>query len=146
MRSSRPIHPNFQYWLDMKEQYLIELFCDLRQFILSVYPDSNEILYHTHALATVFSISEKMSDAFCVVPVYTNHLNLGFNKGTVLNDCDNLLVGIGKLMRHVPIQKPEDYRNAQIKMLLQDAINFTISDTEEPITTRGKTVSKIKIE
>ena len=87
----------------MKDGKLIELFKDLRKFILDIYPDSNELLYHTHALTTVFSISDKLSDAFCMIPIYSNHLNLGFNKGTLLKDTDKLLTGTGNLIRHIPI-------------------------------------------
>lgn len=83
MTKSRPIHPDFQFLLDFKNQDVIDLFRDLRQFILELYPDSNELVYHTHALTAVYSVSEKLSDAFCMLPIYTNHLNLGFNKGTL---------------------------------------------------------------
>jgi hypothetical protein len=79
----RIIHPDFLFLLELKEQSLIGLFKDLRAYILDIYPDCNELLYHTHALTSVFSVSEKLSDAFCMLPIYTAHLNLGFNKGTI---------------------------------------------------------------
>jgi hypothetical protein len=80
MKNTRPIHPDFQRHLQLKEQELVDLFSDIRQYILELYPESNELLYHTHALTAVFSISEKLSDAFCMLPIYIDHLNLGFNK------------------------------------------------------------------
>ena len=89
MKVSRPIHPDYQYFLDLKDQELIDLFKDLRAYILELYPDCNELLYHTHALTSVFSISEKLSDAFCMLPIYTNHMNLGFNKGRFLKTQTN---------------------------------------------------------
>jgi len=58
MTKSRPIHPDFQYFLDLKEQSLIDIFCDLREYILEIYPDSNELLYHTHALTAVFQFQK----------------------------------------------------------------------------------------
>jgi len=105
MTKIRSIHPDFQFLLDFKDQEVIDLFCDLRQYILALYPDSNELLYHTHALTTVFSISEKLSDAFCMLPIYTNYLNLGFNKGTLLKDPDKLLTGTGNLIRHIDVKQ-----------------------------------------
>ena len=36
MKNLRPIHPDFQYLLDFKDQEVIELFSDLRQYILYV--------------------------------------------------------------------------------------------------------------
>ncbi len=144
MTKPRTIHPDFQYLLDFKEQEVIDLFSDLRQFILELYPDSNELLYHTHALTAVFSISEKLSDAFCMLPIYTNHLNLGFNKGTLLKDPNKLLTGTGNLIRHIDVKNPKDYRNPKVKALIKEAIDFAIKDMDKPTKSVGKTISKIK--
>ncbi len=144
MRKIRPIHPDFQFLLELKDQEVIDLFCDLREFILELYPDSNELLYHTHALTAVFSISEKLSDAFCMLPIYTNHLNLGFNKGTLLKDPDNLLTGTGNLIRHVDVKHPRDYRDPKVKALIIEAIEFAINDLDKPNKSIGMTISKIK--
>jgi Domain of unknown function (DU1801) len=146
MTKSKTIHPDFQFLLNFKEQEVIDLFYDLRDYILKLYPDSNELLYHTHALTTVFSISDKLSDAFCMLPIYTNHLNLGFNKGTLLKDPHQLLTGTGNLIRHIDVKQPADYRNPKVKALLQQAIDFAIKDMDKPTKSIGKTISKIKKE
>jgi hypothetical protein len=145
MDKARNIHPDFLYLLEFKERKIIELFKDAREFILEIYPDSNELLYHTHALTTVFSVSEKLSDAFCMLPVYANHLNLGFNKGTLISDPHKLLTGTGNLIRHIPVDTPADYRNKKVKDLVQSAISFAIKDMEKPNKSAGKTISKIKM-
>ena len=144
MTKLRPIHPDFQLLLDFKEENIIELFSDLREYILELYPESNELLYHTHALTAVFSISEKLADAFCHIPVYTDHINLGFNKGTLLKDPYKMLTGTGKLIRHVQIEQPSDYRNPKIKSLVEEAIHYALSDMDKPSKSTGKTISKIK--
>lgn len=144
MTKSRPIHPDFLFHLDFKEKKVIDLFKDLREFILEIYPDSNELLYYTHALTSVFSISEKLSDAFCMLPIYTNHLNLGFNKGTLLNDPHKLLTGTGNLIRHIPVDTAKDYRNKKVKDLIKNAVDFAIKDIDKPTKSIGKTISKIK--
>lgn len=144
MSISRPIHPDFQYLLDLKSQEVIELFTDLRQYILELHPDSNELLYHTHALTAVFSITDKLSDAFCMLPIYTNHLNLGFNKGTLLKDPDKLLTGTGNLIRHIVVNQPSDYRNPKVKALIKESIDFSINDLNQPTKSIGQTISKIK--
>ncbi|MNK21383.1 hypothetical protein D3C87_396370 [compost metagenome] len=143
MAESRTLHSDFQSLLDLKDQTLIDLFCDLRSYILELYPESNELLYHTHALTSVFSISDKLSDAFCMLPIYTNHLNLGFNKGTLLQDPHHLLTGTGNLIRHIDVKKPEDYRNEEVTTLIREAINFAIKDMDKPSKSFGKTISKI---
>ena len=144
MTKPKPIHPDFLFLLEFKEQQVIELFKDLREYILEIYPGSNQLLYHTHALTTVFSISDKLSDAFCMLPIYTNHLNLGFNKGTLINDPFKLLKGTGNLIRHIPVDAPADYRNKKIKDLLQSAVDFAIKDMDKPTKVIGTTISKIK--
>ncbi|MFK7772054.1 MAG: DUF1801 domain-containing protein [Saprospiraceae bacterium] len=139
-----PIHPDFLFFLDFKEKALIDLYKDLRSYLLELYPESNELLYHTHALTSVYTISEKLSDGFCMVPIYTKHLNLGFHKGTLLDDPHNLLHGTGKLIRHIPIENKKDYRNPKVKKLIQAAIDFAKNDMDKPTKSTGKIISKIK--
>lgn len=141
---TRPLPPGFLVHLDRKEQALIELYTDLREFLLELHPDANELLYHTHALTSVYSISEKLGDAYCMIPIYTAHLNLGFNKGTLLKDPHELLHGTGNLIRHIPITKPEDYRNAKVKALVKEAVAFAIADMDKPTKSKGMSISKIK--
>jgi hypothetical protein len=140
----RAIHPDFQQLLAYKNIELVELFSDLRQFILEIHPDSNELLYYTHALSTVFSVSERLSDAFCLLPIYTNHLNFGFSKGTLLKDPHKLLTGTGNLMRHIDVKKESDYRNPKVKALLEEAIDFAIKEMGKPSNANGLIISKIK--
>jgi hypothetical protein len=144
MTHPRPIHPDFQSLLDFKDQSLIALFNDLRTYLLDLHPESNELIYHTHALTAVFSISDKLSDAFCMIPIYTKHLNLGFNKGTLLKDSHGLLTGTGNLIRHIDVKKTSDYRNPQVTELIKAAIDFAIQDMDKPTKSIGKTISKIK--
>lgn len=141
---TRPIHPDFKFLLDLKDKELIHLFCDLREYILELYPQSNELLYHTHALTAVFSISDKLSDAFCMIPIYSNHLNLGFNKGTLLKDPHQLLTGTGNLIRHIDVKNTKDYRNTKVKALIIEAINLAKNDMEKPTKVEAQTLSKIK--
>ena len=141
----REIHPDFLDLLEFKQPELIELFIDLREFVLDVYPDSNELLYHTHALTAVFSISDKLGDAFCMLPIYTKHLNLGFNKGTLLDDPHLLLSGTGNLIRHIPVSSPDDYRNEGVLLLLESAVELAISEMGKPTSSKSKTISRIKV-
>ncbi len=138
------IHPHFRYWLDMKDQPLIDLYTELRSFVMDLYPDSNELLYHTHALTSVYSISDKLSDGFCMIPIYTDHLNLGFHRGTLLPDQNTLLKGTGKLIRHIPIKRVEDFKNDPVENLIKSAIEFAIEDMGKPVSLKGLTISKIK--
>lgn len=143
--SQRKIHPDFLHYLKLKDQSLIDLYTSLRHLILSIHPEAHELLYHTHALTSVYSISTKLGDGYCHIPIYSQHLNLGFNKGTLLDDPHELLQGTGKLIRHIPIKTEKDFKNKKVKTMIKSAINFAISDTDKPIIGGGQTISKIKL-
>src|SRR5690606_37129416 len=123
---------------------LIRLFKKLREFVLEINPEANELVYHTHALIAVFSVSDKLSDAFCMIPVYTSHLNLGFNKGTVLNDPHQLLQGTGNLIRHIPVKETKDYNTKKVKDLIKTAIALAAKDIEKPCKIKATSISKLK--
>jgi hypothetical protein len=144
VKTTRIIPPDFLSLLELKQKDIITLFKDLREYILEIHPDSNEMLYHTHALSSVFSISEKLADAYCMINIYTNHLNLGFNKGTLIKDPHKLLVGTGNLIRHIPISTPADYQNKKVKDLIKSAVDFAIKDMDKPTKSVAQTISKIK--
>ena len=144
MADIREVHPDFLKHLKYKEQALIDLYLELRAFILNINPKSNELLYHTHALTSLYSVSEKMGDAFCMIPIYTNHLNLGFNKGTLLEDPQNLLQGTGKLIQHIPVEKETDFKNEAVTALIEKAIAFAIENSNAKTMNQGLTISKIK--
>lgn len=78
-----------------------------------------------------------------MLPIYTNHLNLGFNRGTQLHDPHRLLTGTGSLIRHIDIQVPADYRKKKVRDLVQAAIDFAISNLDKPTKAIGLTISKI---
>lgn len=144
MKLLRPIHDDFRYYLDLKDKYLIKLYSDLREYILEIHPDCTELIYHTHALTSVYSLSEKLSDAFCMIPIYNKHLNLGFNKGTLLNDPKQLLNGTGKYIRHIPILNASDYRNKDALTLINKAISYAKDDMNTIPKSKALTISKIK--
>lgn len=145
MSKLRPIHPDFLFLLEMKDRKLVELFKDIRSFVFELYPDSNELLYHTHALTSVISLSDKPSDGFCMIPMYTNHLNLGFHKGTLIRDPHKLLQGTGNLIRHIPISSPFDYRNKKVIDLVKGAAEYALKDLDVPGKVKGMTISKLNV-
>ncbi|PZR26338.1 MAG: hypothetical protein DI535_14555 [Citrobacter freundii] len=143
MSNARSMHPDFFQLLNFKDKPLIDLFTDLRNYVFEICPDCNELVYHTHALTAVFSLSDKLADAFCTVPVYSNHFNLAFNRGTLLKDPHRLLTGTGKLMRHIAVENKKDYRNQRVRELIREAVLFSKKDMDKPISKTGMTISKI---
>lgn len=139
----RPIHADFLRLLERKEAPLVELYIAVRDMVLARQPEANELLYHTHALTSVYSISDKLGDAYCMIPIYTGHLHLGFNKGTLLKDPKQLLQGTGKLIRHIPITSINDLKDRAIPALVDKAAAFALADMERPTKVKGHTINKI---
>lgn len=140
----RPLHEDIVERLRHKEDALVELFIALRSHILRTYPESSELIYHTHALTTVFTLSEKLSDAYCHIPIYSQHLNLGFNRGTQLRDRNGLLRGTGKLIRHVEGNTASDFLNPQVFELMDEAFSLARANLSQPPKGEGITLSRIK--
>lgn len=140
----RPIHPDFRYHLNSHSAQVIELYTQLRQIVLTRFPEANELLYHTHVLTSVYSFSTKLQDAFIHLPLYTEHVNLGFNQGATLPDPFGLLSGTGKWIRHIPIRHLDDLQQAGMLELMQTAADRSRPDERSPQPTTGQTISKIK--
>lgn len=145
MKHKRAIHPNFQFFLDLKSVEQSQLYQDLRDYLLELYPEANELLYNTHALSSLYTVSERMGDGYCMIVMYTHHTNLAFNKGTLLTDPDGLLEGTGRLMRHIRVEHPSDYRNDAVRALITAAQALAIEDRSKPPKRTGVTISKIKV-
>lgn len=64
-----------------------------------------------------------MSEHFCYIGVFKNHINLGFDYGAELPDPENLLEGTGALFRHIKITKQEQLEQAALSQLLEAAKN-----------------------
>jgi len=145
MSKERSIHPHFQHFLDFKDKVLIDQYLDIRHYLFSISPDANELIYNTHALTSVYSLSDRLAESFCMIPIYSKHLNLGFNKGAILPDPANLLKGTGKLIRHIPITTKDDYRNQDVKTLIENAIQLELENMDMKKLKKGMTISKIKL-
>lgn len=138
------IHPDFERVLSDRPMDVQFLYRDVRAAILARAPQCTEILYHTHALTSVYSHSPQLKHAFCHIPVYKAHINLGFNSGTRLDDPDHLLEGTGAKIRHVRIHDRSILESPPLLSLIDQAIETArlgFSGTP-PIT--GTVISKIK--
>ena len=140
---SDEIHPDFIQVLAEKPPALQSLYCKIRETVLSLYPQSNELLYNTHVPSSVYSVSDQLKHAFCHIAVYTNHINLGFNQGAALGDPAALLKGTGAKIRHIPISSAADLENPAISQLISAAVQRALAEIGgSPLEVR-RLVSKI---
>jgi len=139
------LHPDFERVLSDSEIKLQFLYRDVRRTVLELHPDSNELLYFSHALSSVYSVSRQLKHAFCHIVVYRNHINLGFNNGTLLDDPAMLLQGAGARIRHVQIKSSTDLENPELVALLKQAITHAHELLGASQSDRKRLISKIKV-
>ena len=64
---------------------------------------------------------KKMSEAYCYLIPFKEHLNFGFYHGAVI-DSDGILEGTGAKIRHLKIRTLKDLKNPKLHKLVQKAI------------------------
>lgn len=77
--------------------------------------DVRELMHDGHPTACVGEA------AFAYVNAFRAHVNVGFFRGAELADPDHLLVGTGKLMRHVKIMPETEFDSAALVKLIKTA-------------------------
>jgi hypothetical protein len=99
-----------------------ELALGLREIVLEEAPAAIEKLVRVYALVFWYSLTGRMSDAFCQVVVYTKGVNLMFNRGAELEDPAGVLVGEGKIIRHIKVRAPADLKNPHLRKFIRAAL------------------------
>jgi hypothetical protein len=86
-----------------------------------------------------------MSDAFVQVVIYTKGVNLMFNRGAELADPKGVLVGDGKIIRHIKVRRPEDLKNPHLRKFIRAALKHArVRAKEKEIANREKSPSSKK--
>jgi hypothetical protein len=122
-----------------------ELTLWLREFLWDLYPGCNELLYDNYnALAIAFALSDKASDAFCSIAVYSKHVNFGFNRGSEIADPNKILNGNGSLYRYITVIDKKDFPKTYIRKLLKEAYANSLARLKSgKQTLKGQTVTKL---
>ncbi|MEZ0229019.1 MAG: hypothetical protein ACAI25_10370, partial [Planctomycetota bacterium] len=85
-------------------------------------PGAHELVYDAYnALSVGFGSGPKLGDCFLHVATYPKNVNLGFHRGTELEDPHGLLVGTGKLIRHVPMLSTKYLKSPKLAKLVRAA-------------------------
>lgn len=107
-----------------RPKHVSELAIELRRLVSKLAGKSSELLYKTYAVSNVFTFSGKLGQAFIHIATYSEHVNLGFNQGTRLEDPDGILEGSGKLIRHIRIDSIAAAKKNHVKKLIRAAIEL----------------------
>lgn len=120
------MHPEPPEYLQFLEPYpaqTVELARGLRQAILNILPPCVEIIWDaTNTVGPSYGFSDKNRDHFIHLPTYTRYVNLGFTKGSSLEDPDGRLVGSGAAIRHVRLNHISDLQDPYLLNLIEQAI------------------------
>lgn len=106
----RPPPPRLLELLAARRPLVTPLVLALREMVVRVAPEAQELVYSGYAVVDVFTFSGRQKDTFCHIVAYENHVNLGFNQGATLADPRKLLVGTGKKIRHIRIESKQDLK------------------------------------
>lgn len=86
-------------------------------------PGAYQLVYDNYnALAIGFSPTEKTKDAIFSIAVWPRWVSLFFLKGADLPDPHRLLVGGGKVARHIVLEGADDLDRAEVQELIVAAL------------------------
>lgn len=94
----------------------------VRELIAGVYPQGVEVPWPKQQVVGYGVGPKKMTEHFCYIGAFKNHVNLGFNYGADLPDPEHLMEGSGKNFRHVKIDSAEKVKLPAVTRLLEAAI------------------------
>lgn len=118
-----PPLPEYLEFLSPYDSRIRELALATRRLVLEEAPDSMELIYDAYnAVATGFSFTARPSDAFIHIAVYPHWVNLGFNRGSELDDPQGVLQGSGRWIRHIRISKVGDLERPTLRAFVKAAI------------------------
>mgnify|MGYP001814984199 CR=1 FL=1 len=95
----------------------------LREIVLEVHPEAEEVVRLGDRAATYGLGPRKMSEGYCYVLPYTAWVNLGFYQGALLPDPEGVLEGTGARLRHVKIRSLDAADAPAVRALVMAALN-----------------------
>jgi hypothetical protein len=119
---SRPPDPRLLGFLEAYDRPIADLALALREIILEEAPDASESVYQVYTVAIWFGFGGKMKDMFCYITTHAKHVNLGFPRGATLPDPSRVLLGDGKIMRHIKFASERDLERPFVRRYIQAAM------------------------
>ena len=98
---------------------MISLADELEQFVLSTIPKSTTVQKYGGTLYTLKP--EEKEGQFCGIFTLQKHVHLSFSTGAKLKHPKGLLLGSGKLRRHINIASSEEVDFTELGRLLERA-------------------------
>src|ERR1700719_308112 len=136
-----PPTPEYLRFLSAYEPRITELAVATRALVLREAPGAIELLYDAYnAVATGYSFTGRPSDAFIHIAVYAHWVNLGFNRGSELEDPQGMLQGGGRWIRHIRIAEARDLAKPTVRAFVKAAVARAVRP--DPRVGKGPGTSK----
>jgi hypothetical protein len=107
---------------DRKED-VVKIALAARKAVLKTAGKCSELIYETYCVSNAFTFTGKQGQGFIHIATYAGHVNLGFDRGTELDDPDERLKGTGKLIRHIRLNSIADVRDDSVIQLIAQAVS-----------------------
>jgi hypothetical protein len=107
----------------------------LRDFVWSLYPNSNELIYDNYnALAFGWSPTDRVGHTFCSIAVgRTSHnVHFGFYWGSRIADPEKKLIGNGNQYRYLLVRDKSAFPKTYIKKLMKEAFMYSMLKVKDP--------------
>jgi hypothetical protein len=107
----------------------------LRDFVWSLYPQTNELIYDNYnALAFGWSPTDRLGHTFCSIAVFRTNFNIhfGFYWGSRLADPEKKLLGGGNQYRYWLVKNKKDFPKVYLKSLMKEAYAYSLSLIKDP--------------
>src|SRR5450755_1635874 len=118
----------------------------LRDFVWTLYPKTNELIYDNYnALAFGWSSTDRVGHTFCSIAVGRTSYNVhfGFYWGSQIADPEKKLIGNGNQYRYMLVKDIKDFPKTYIKKLMKEAfINSMLKVKDQKQLMEGKTFVK----
>lgn len=95
-----------------------------RELLADIMPGITEVPWARQKIAGYGVGPKKMSQHFCYIVPFKQHLNLGFMYGAHLPDPENLLEGKGADLRHIKIRRADDLHKSAVRELIVQASQY----------------------
>lgn len=114
---------SFEDLIELTSDQLRPIVIGLKEKILSVHPETCEVVRLGDRAATYGVGPKKMSEGYCYILPHSNWVNLGFYKGADLIDPSNMLEGTGAKLRHIKIKSLDECDDPEIGILIESALD-----------------------
>ena len=82
----------------------------------------HETIYDAnYTIALLYGANARISENFCYISIHRKHVNLGFQRGSLLADPTGVLRGTGRWMRHVQVKTAAELERPELRALLRAA-------------------------